>query len=75
MATMTRTDATNTATYVITDNGGNTLTVVVTINSILGNTFALTTSGNLMSDGMAMFNSILLPLATGVVPVAQNQAY
>ena len=70
MATMTRTDSSNTATYVITDNAGSTLTVTVTIDSILGNTVAFSNSGGVHPDGLAMLYSILDALITGIVPVS-----
>lgn len=75
MATMTRTDSTNTATYVITDMGGSTLTIVATINPVTGNTCTFTTSGNLMPDALAQLWFIIGALTTGIVPVAQNQTY
>lgn len=75
MATMTRTDSSNTATYVITDNAGSTLTVTVTIDAVLGNTCAFTNSGGVHADGLAMLWTILPALTTGIVPVSQTPQY
>lgn len=75
MATMTRVDSTNQAVYTITDNAGNTLTLTVAINDITGNGVTFASSGSLRADGLAMLNTIVLPLTTGIVPVASNQTY
>lgn len=75
MATMTRTDTSTTATYVITDMAGSTLTITVTLDPVLGNTCAFTNSGGVHPDGLAMLGTILWGLTTGIVPVSQTPQY
>jgi len=68
MASMTRTDTTNTVTYVITDLGGNTVTATVTLTAVTGNTCAFTSSGGVLPNGLAMFSDLLPLLTTGLLP-------
>jgi hypothetical protein len=75
MASMTRVDSGSTTTYTITDNGGSTLTVTMTVNSITGNTAAFTSSGAVRPDGLAMLSFILGALVTGILPQSQTPSF
>jgi hypothetical protein len=75
MASMTRTDSGSTVTYVITDMGGNTVSAVVTQTAVTGNTVVFSSSGGLLSDGLAMLMILTQLLATGLLPPATVPAY
>lgn len=68
MASMARAQAGSTVTYTVTDQVGGQGIVILTINSITGNTVALSGTGNLHNDGMAMVSNLVLMLQTGLVP-------
>jgi hypothetical protein len=75
MATMTRVDSSNQTVYTFTDAAGSTLTLTVTIDPVLGNTFAFSNSGAFHPDGLALFAPFVYPLVTGIVPASQTPTY
>jgi hypothetical protein len=54
--------------YTITDMVGGQAIVTLTVNTITGNVVALSGSGNLHADGMAMLSTLILELQTQLVP-------
>ena len=71
MATQTKSVSGGATTYVITDNAGNTVTVVasnIVVNSNTALTTTYTSVGALQPDGMLPLSTLVQLLATGLVP-------
>lgn len=68
MAAMVKSGTSPTFTYTITDMVGGQGIVTLTVNTITGNTVALSGTGGLHNDGMALLSTLVLELQTGLVP-------
>lgn len=75
MAGMTKSVSGSTTTYVITDMVGSTVTASVVTDDITGNLVTFSSSGGLHYDGLAMLDTLVQLLATGLLPEASIPLY
>ena len=71
MATVASVRGSSTITYTITDQKGNTATVVAPINPTSPAGITTTFSGGLLSDGQQFLATLIQMLSSGLVPNAQ----
>lgn len=68
MAAQTKSVSGNTTTYTITDMTGSTVTVAASTTAVQGVTTTFTSSGGLHEDGAQMLATLMLLLATNLLP-------